>query len=56
LLAQMIEAIGLPAGVFNLVSGPGRGEALARHPEVDMVSFTGSTGAVCALRKRRRRR
>ncbi|UVM24370.1 aldehyde dehydrogenase family protein [Pseudomonas wadenswilerensis] len=47
LLAEMIEAIGLPAGVFNLVSGPGSkvGEALARHPQVDMVSFTGSTGA-----------
>jgi acyl-CoA reductase-like NAD-dependent aldehyde dehydrogenase len=47
LLAQMIDAIGLPAGVFNLVSGPGSkvGEALASHPEVDMVSFTGSTGA-----------
>jgi acyl-CoA reductase-like NAD-dependent aldehyde dehydrogenase len=46
-LAQMIEEIGLPAGVFNLVSGPGAkvGEALARHPDVDMVSFTGSTGA-----------
>ncbi|WP_422403362.1 aldehyde dehydrogenase family protein [Pseudomonas sp. GZD-209] len=46
-LAEMIEAIGLPAGVFNLVSGPGSkvGEALARHPLVDMVSFTGSTGA-----------
>ncbi len=47
LLAEMIEAIGLPAGVFNLVSGPGSrvGEALAKHPEVDMVSFTGSTAA-----------
>jgi aldehyde dehydrogenase (NAD+) len=47
LLAQMIEGIGLPAGVFNLVSGPGSkvGEALAKHPDVDMVSFTGSTGA-----------
>ncbi|VVP84363.1 3-succinoylsemialdehyde-pyridine dehydrogenase [Pseudomonas fluorescens] len=47
LLAQMIEDIGLPAGVFNLISGPGSkvGEALARHPDVDMVSFTGSTGA-----------
>ncbi|WP_136475995.1 aldehyde dehydrogenase family protein [Pseudomonas sp. DG56-2] len=47
LLAEMIEAIGLPPGVFNLVSGPGAkvGEALARHPQVDMVSFTGSTGA-----------
>lgn len=47
LLAELIDAIGLPPGVFNLVSGPGSrvGEALARHPEVDMVSFTGSTGA-----------
>ncbi|AOE86544.1 aldehyde dehydrogenase family protein [Pseudomonas sp. TCU-HL1] len=47
LLAELIEAIGLPAGVFNLVSGPGSkvGEALARHPDVDMVSFTGSTSA-----------
>lgn len=47
LLAEMIDAIGLPPGVFNLVSGPGAkvGEALARHPSVDMVSFTGSTGA-----------
>ena len=46
-LAEMIDAIGLPAGVFNLVSGPGAkvGEALARHPQVDMVSFTGSTRA-----------
>ena len=44
LLAQMIEAIGLPDGVFNLISGPGSkvGEALAKHPDVDMVSFTGS--------------
>lgn len=47
LLAQMIDAIGLLAGVFNLVSGPGSkvGEALAKHPGVDMSSFTGSTGA-----------
>jgi aldehyde dehydrogenase (NAD+) len=43
-LAELIEAVGLPAGVFNMVSGLGPivGEALARHPEVDMVSFTGS--------------
>lgn len=47
LLAQIIQSISLPAGVFNLVSGPGAkvGEALAKHPQVDMVSFTGSTGA-----------
>ncbi|HWC08880.1 MAG TPA: aldehyde dehydrogenase family protein, partial [Solirubrobacterales bacterium] len=47
LLAEVIEAAGLPAGVFNLVSGTGPvvGEALAAHPQVDMVSFTGSTRA-----------
>src|SRR5690606_23503877 len=47
LLAELIESIGLPPGVFNLVSGPGAliGEAMARHPDVDMLSFTGSTGA-----------
>lgn len=46
-LAELIESIGLPPGVFNLVSGPGAliGEAMARHPDVDMLSFTGSTGA-----------
>jgi betaine-aldehyde dehydrogenase len=45
ILAEIIERAGLPAGVFNLVSGRGAvvGEALALHPEVDMVSFTGST-------------
>jgi betaine-aldehyde dehydrogenase len=45
LLAEIIESIGLPAGVFNLVCGAGPvvGEALARHPKVDKVSFTGST-------------
>ncbi len=47
LLAEILDGIGLPAGVFNLVSGYGPvvGEALARHPDVDMVSFTGSTRA-----------
>ena len=47
LLADIIHEVGLPAGVFNLVSGPGKvvGEALALHPDVDMISFTGSTGA-----------
>src|SRR5258707_3797764 len=40
-----MEAVGLPAGVFNLVPGYGPvvGEAIAAHPGVDMVSFTGST-------------
>jgi betaine-aldehyde dehydrogenase len=47
ILAEVVEAAGLPAGVFNLVTGYGPvvGEALASHPEVDMVSFTGSTRA-----------
>lgn len=46
-LADVFDEIGLPAGVFNLVSGfgPVVGEAIAGHPEVDMVSFTGSTRA-----------
>ncbi|MDQ1648078.1 MAG: aldehyde dehydrogenase, partial [Frankiaceae bacterium] len=46
-LADIFEEIGLPAGVFNLISGygPEVGEALVAHPDVDMVSFTGSTRA-----------
>jgi betaine-aldehyde dehydrogenase len=47
ILAEVIDGIGLPPGVFNLVSGTGPvvGEALASHPDVDMISFTGSTRA-----------
>jgi acyl-CoA reductase-like NAD-dependent aldehyde dehydrogenase len=47
ILAEIVEQAGLPPGVFNLVSGTGpeAGEALARHPGVDMISFTGSTRA-----------
>ena len=46
-LADIIDEVGLPAGVFNLVTGfgPVVGEAIAAHPDVDMVSFTGSTRA-----------
>jgi acyl-CoA reductase-like NAD-dependent aldehyde dehydrogenase len=46
-LAEVCEAVGLPAGVFNLVTGTGPvvGEAIVAHPETDMVSFTGSTRA-----------
>jgi aldehyde dehydrogenase (NAD+) len=47
LLAEVLDAAGVPAGVFNLVNGDGPtvGQAIAAHPDVDMVSFTGSTRA-----------
>jgi len=47
ILAEIVDDAGLPAGVFNLVTGLGPvvGEALASHPDVDMISFTGSTRA-----------
>ena len=45
--AEIMHEAGVPAGVFNLVNGDGPtvGEAISRHPDVDMVSFTGSTRA-----------
>ncbi len=47
LLAEAAHEIGLPAGVLNVVAGSGRvvGEAIVAHPDVDMVSFTGSLQA-----------
>jgi aldehyde dehydrogenase (NAD+) len=47
ILAEIFHEAGVPAGVFNLVNGdgPNVGAAIASHPEVDMVSFTGSTRA-----------
>ncbi|MGX1786776.1 aldehyde dehydrogenase family protein [Bosea sp. NPDC055332] len=47
IFAEAMHEAGVPKGVFNLVNGDGPtvGEAIARHPEVDMVSFTGSTRA-----------
>jgi aldehyde dehydrogenase (NAD+) len=47
IFAEIMDAAGVPAGVFNLVQGdgPGVGTALSRHRDVDMVSFTGSTRA-----------
>jgi acyl-CoA reductase-like NAD-dependent aldehyde dehydrogenase len=47
MLAEAIDLAGLPPGVFNLVTGlgPVAGERLAAHPDVDMISFTGSTAA-----------
>ncbi len=46
-LAEVADAAGLPPGVLNIVTGPGSkvGERLAGHPDVDMVSLTGSTSA-----------
>ena len=51
LLAEILHEAGVPAGVFNLVSGDGPtvGAAISAHPDVDMVSFTGSTRAGVAV-------
>ncbi len=53
LFAEFVDGIGLPAGVFNLVNGDGAGVGtqLARHPDIDMISFTGSTRAGKAITK-----
>jgi aldehyde dehydrogenase (NAD+) len=47
LFAEIVDKVGLPKGVFNLISGPGRtlGEEMCIHDEVDMISLTGSTTA-----------
>lgn len=47
IFTEVIEAAGVPAGVYNMVhgDGPGVGAALSSHPGIDMVSFTGSTRA-----------
>ncbi len=47
IFAQIMDEAGVPAGVFNMVNGdgPGVGTALSQHPQVDMMSFTGSTRA-----------
>lgn len=53
LFAQFVHAAGLPAGVFNLVNGDGAGvgSQLSAHPDVDMISFTGSSRAGRAISK-----
>ncbi|MGG7644706.1 aldehyde dehydrogenase family protein [Rhodovulum sp. YNF3179] len=53
LFAEMVDAAGFPPGVFNLVNGdgPGVGTQLSAHPDVDMISFTGSTRAGIAISK-----
>ena len=47
IIAEIMDKAGVPAGVFNLVNGdgPGVGAAISAHPDIDMVSFTGSTRA-----------
>jgi len=47
LIADVFAAAGVPAGVFNVINGDGAGvgQAISSHPEIDMVSFTGSTRA-----------
>lgn len=51
--AEILHAAGVPKGVFNLVNGDGAtvGQAIASHPDIDMVSFTGSTRAGIAVAK-----
>ena len=51
--AEMMDEAGFPAGVFNLVNGDGMGvgSQLSTHPDVDMISFTGSTRAGIAISK-----
>lgn len=53
LFAELMDEAGFPAGVFNMVNGDGPtvGQALASHPDVDMMSFTGSTRAGTAVTK-----
>lgn len=53
IVAEILHEAGVPAGVFNLVNGDGRvvGEAISQHPDIDMVSFTGSTRAGIQIAK-----
>jgi len=53
IFAEILHAAGVPAGVFNLIQGDGAGVgvALSRHPDVDLISFTGSTRAGVEIAK-----
>ena len=53
IFAEIMQEAGVPKGVFNMIDGdgPGVGEAISRHPDIDMVSFTGSTRAGVAVAK-----
>ena len=56
IFTEIMDAAGVPAGVYNLVygDGPGVGVALSSHPDIDMVSFTGSTRAGIEVAQQRR--
>ncbi len=53
ILTEILDAAGVPAGVFNIIQGSGSviGTALSTHPEVDMISFTGSEGVGVKIAK-----
>ena len=53
IFAEILDAAAVPAGVFNLVQGdgPGAGAAMSGHPDIDMISFTGSTRAGVEIAK-----
>ena len=53
ILAEVIDQVGLPAGVFNMVigDGPTVGSAMSKHPDIDMMSFTGSGRAGAQVQK-----
>jgi len=53
LFAEVMDAAGVPAGVFNMINGDGPtvGEAMSSHPGIDMMSFTGSTRAGISVAK-----
>jgi aldehyde dehydrogenase (NAD+) len=53
IFAEILHAAAVPAGVFNLIQGdgPGVGVAMSRHPDIDMISFTGSTRAGVEIAK-----
>lgn len=56
-LAEIIRDVGFPPGVVNVVTGDGRtGQALAQHPQIDKLAFTGSTGVGRALAREATRR
>ena len=53
IIAEILDEAAVPAGVFNLINGMGPvvGEAMSAHPDIDMMSFTGSTRGGVAVAK-----